>query len=152
MKFLLPLFACLLLQTAVIAQCSEFELATLQSFQRADESNKESQILGRGFDVHRQFVIAGHTYRRYDKCWVTTVGNTALYEQVVLWDATNNTITVAMMDEAKFKKLRSAIEERPSSPKPSGSDVYIGKMFRYQFIQQQIDGQDYYAVCISFKA
>ncbi|MEO6038820.1 MAG: hypothetical protein ABIQ93_10435 [Saprospiraceae bacterium] len=132
------------------AQCPEFQLVSLQSFQRADAAEKETKILDCGFDLGSTTAAS----RRYNKCWLGNSNGKTYFQQLIIWDFKANTIQYMTLDEAHYLHLRSAIEERHSTTYTGGNgqNEYIGKMFRYNFGRQSLDGAEYFIVRIAWKA
>ena len=118
--------------------------------QRADASEKEAKILDCGFDLGRTSASS----RRYNKCWLGNSNGKTYFQQLIVWDFTANTIQYMTLDENHYRSLRSAIEDRRSSTFTGGNsqNEYIGKMFRYNFSRQSVDGADYFVVLIAWKA
>ncbi len=131
------------------AQCPEFQLAALQTLQRADVTTKEAKILDCGFDLGTSSTAS----RRYNKCWLGNANGKTYFQQLIIWDFKANTIQYLTLDEGHYLHLRSAIEERHSTTFTGGnsSNEYIGKMFRYNFGRQSLDGVEYYVVLIAWK-
>ena len=111
---------------------------------------KESKIQEYGFDL----ASSAGTNRRYNKCWLGNANGKTYFQQLIFWDFKANTIQYMTLDEGHYLHLRSSIEERHSSTYTGGGgeNVYIGKMFRYNFGRQSLDGVEYYVVVISWKA
>ncbi len=142
--FVLLLFAIPFLS----AQCPEFQLVALQSVERADASAKEAKILECGFDLAKSSAAS----RVYNKCWLGTSNGKQYYQQVIVWNFAANTIQYMTLEENHYKNLRASIEERRSSTfTGGGQNEYIGKMFRYNFSRQSLDGAEYYVVLIALK-
>jgi hypothetical protein len=131
------------------AQCPEFTLANLQSLQRS--TDKESKIRELGFDLHSEFNTKNATMRRYNKCWKGNAA-TPVYEQVIFWNTAQDQVMLLLFDNNAYQNLRAAIEERHNSAEAVKSrDYYIGKMFKYVYSLQKIDGLEYFNIAISFK-
>ncbi len=146
-----PFVFVLLLSAAsfLSAQCPEFQLVALQSLQRAEAGAKESKILDYGFDLGK--TSAGS--RLYNKCWLGTSNGKQYYQQIIVCSLAANTIQYMTLDEGHYRNLRASIEDRRSSTFTGGNgqNEYIGKMFRYNFSRQSMDGAEYFVVLISFK-
>lgn len=147
-----PAFCLLFFSFSVFlsAQCPEFQLAALQSLQRAESGLKESKILDCGFDL----ASSSPSSRRYNKCWLGHANGKTYFQQLIIWDFKANTIQYMTLDENHHRNLRTAIEERRSSTFTGGNgqNEYIGKMFRYNFSRQSLDGAEYFVVLIAWKA
>jgi hypothetical protein len=131
------------------AQCPEFTLADLQSLQRA--TDKEGKIRELGFDLHSEFVLQGTEYRRYHKCWKGNAHN-PVFEQVILWNTSQDQVMLLLLENRAYQTLRRSIEDRHDSPNAVRSgDTYIGKLFRYSFSVQKLDGIEFFCTAISFK-
>lgn len=143
------LFVLLLFSLSFLsAQCPEFQLVALQSVERADAAVKEAKILECGFDLGK----SSSTSRVYNKCWLGTSNGKQYYQQVIVWNFGANTIQYMTLEENHYKNLRASIEERRSSTfTGGGQNEYIGKMFRYNFSRQSLDGAEYYVVLIALK-
>jgi hypothetical protein len=130
------------------AQCRDFELSHLQTVQRAEISLKDARITELGFDI----IAENATSYRYNKCWQGNRGGRDIYTQVIWQNKQTGNITFLTNDKEAFLRLRQSIEERRGATSTMGqSDIYIGKMFRYEFFIQNLDGMEYYAVAIRLK-
>lgn len=111
---------------------------------------KESKILDCGFDLGK----TSATSRLYNKCWLGSSNGKNYYQQVVVWNFAANSIQYMTLDEGHYRNLRASIEERRSSTFTGGNsqNEYIGKMFRYNFSRQSMDGAEYFVVLIAWKA
>ncbi|MBL7805671.1 MAG: hypothetical protein JNL02_18150 [Saprospiraceae bacterium] len=133
----------------LLAQCPEIALNDLQFLQKTDPAGKESRIAALGFDARNEFVRNGATFRGYSKCWQTTVNGKAVFEQKIVWNVTQNTVMFLTLNPAHYQTLRVAVGER--HPEAGDQNVVVGKMFRYEFSIQQMDGVDYYALAVSLR-
>lgn len=131
------------------AQCPEIQLNELQYLQSIDPGGKEAKILAMGFDLHNSFVRNGATFKGYNKCWQTTEGDHAIFDQKIIWNVTQNTVMFLTLNTAHYQHLREAVSGR--HPEAAGQTVVIGKMFRYEFSIQRVEGLDYYALALSQK-
>ncbi len=151
MKSTPSLFVLLLFTASFLsAQCPEFQLVTLQSLQRAEADIKEAKILECGFDLGK----TSATSRLYNKCWLGSSNGKQYYQQMIVWNFAANTIQYMTLDENHYRNLRASIEERRSSTFTGGNgqNEYIGKLFRYNFSRQSVDGAEYFVVLIARKA
>jgi hypothetical protein len=124
------------------AQCPEITLGQLQVVQKAGD--KGGKVTDLGFDL-----AAGNAQtRRYNKCWMTSANGKAYFEQIILHRLDSDNITFLTLNEAHFQRLQQSLEERHSN---TGSIVY-GKMFRYELIEQKMDGLVYYGMIISLRS
>jgi hypothetical protein len=153
MRKLLLVFTGWLAVAALSAQCPALALGDFQDLQRAVPAEKEARILARGYDLHGQFTERGATVRRYRKCWQSTVGETAVFAQALLWDQGANSLTFATLDLRHYESLKRAILERHGQTYVAQEDrsFYVGKMFRYEFGLRRMDGQEYHTVRIALK-
>jgi hypothetical protein len=133
----------------VFSQCSDIQLNMLQVMQKADAFSKDLQIQKFGFDLRKEFTRDGIVIRQYSKCWTTNDGSQPVFEQLLLWDRTNNCISFLTLNMGQNKLLRDAVAER--HPSEEQRDLVVGKMFRYQFSIQAMDGHDYYVLTVSFR-
>jgi hypothetical protein len=147
--FLRALFLLLPFQTS--AQCSEFLLTALHAIQRADAAGKDAKIQEYGFDLHKMMNGENTETKVYDKCWKGDQDSKNIYEQKIYWHTHNNTIEFMTLDREHFLSLRRSIEDRQRASGGRGSDVYIGRVFEYHFGLQNVDGNEYHRVLISFK-
>ncbi len=131
------------------AQCSEIDLNTLQVIEKAAPADKESKILDLGFDLMRETGTGATNTRHYEKCWETTVKGKAIYQQVILWRTNANDITFLTLDEGAHQKVKNAINEKHNNN--DGSQVVVGKLFRYSFNTLYINGYTYYAVTLAMR-
>lgn len=151
MKSIFPALLFFLLPFLTKAQCPEMTLGALQILQKTDATLKEAKILEMGFDLQSEYVSKGNTYRTYSKCWQTTIGDKAFFEQKILWNTSQNNVTFLTLNKDHYQNLRNAIQER--HPSTAGvSDWVIGKMFQYRFAPQAMDGLQYEGVWIDFKS
>lgn len=143
----LPLFLCLIFAVALRAQCPEIPLNELQYLQKLDAGAKAAKIHDLGFDPQNEFVRNGATFRGYNKCWQTTVGDHAIFDQKIIWNVTQNVILFLTLNSTHYEHLRQAVSER--HPEAANQTVVLGKMFRYEFSIQRLEGLDYYALAVS---
>lgn len=143
----LTLFFFLIFAAALYAQCPEMPLNELQYLQKLDAGAKAAKIHALGFDPQNEFVRNGATFRGYNKCWQTTVGDHAVFDQKIIWNVTQNVIMFLTLNPAHYQHLRHTVAER--HPETAGQTVVVGKMFRYEFSIQRLEGLDYYALAIS---
>ena len=129
------------------AQCPEIKLNDLQYLQSIDAGVKEAKILALGFDAHNQFVRNGATFKGYNKCWQTTTGEQPIFDQKIIWNVTQNTVMFLTLNPAHYQHLRQAVADR--HPEAGDQTVVIGKVFRYEFSIQRVEGLDYYALAVS---
>lgn len=144
------LLLCVVAGTAgvVRAQCPEIPLNELQYLQKIEPAAKEAKIRALGFDLHNEFVRNGATFRGYNKCWqTTTTRDQAIFDQKIIWNVTLNAVMFLTLNPAHFDHLRLAVGER--HPEAGAANVVIGKMFRYEFSIQRVEGIDYYALTVS---
>lgn len=148
MRFIYPLFL-LFFSVNLSAQCTVFDLEMLQSIQRAEEWERQNIVETLGFDlrVHSAEKVTP-AWKRYAKCWKHSAGSTPIYDQLIIMYEGVNSVTFATLDGRVYQSLRTAIESRGNGVGSYG-DIYIGKMFKYQFSQLPIDGNNYFAVTIS---
>lgn len=133
------------------AQCPDFQLSDLQALQRAEPEKKENEIQLHGFDLRSAFELQGEAIRQYSKCWYSSAGDQPVFEQLIWWNQTSNSIVFLTVNEAQFKGLRQRIVERQSSGRiTENPDFYLGKMFRYRFGTRQVEHATYYFVEIGF--
>ncbi|MCC7245953.1 MAG: hypothetical protein IT269_09755 [Saprospiraceae bacterium] len=126
------------------AQCPAFQLADLQSAQRGGQGSIE--VLG--FDLTKE----NAANLRYDRCWITRSNGKELYSQVIWLNKQTGNITFLTNDETAFLNLRRQIEERNGSTATLGqSDFYVGRVFKYEFFRQNLDGLEYFATSIKPK-
>lgn len=152
MKSILILFAVFLLPTAGTAQCLEFSLAELHSLQRVSESQKHHSIQSLGFDLRSDFVLRGENISSYSKCWNSNFREKAVFEQLIWWNKTTNSIHFMTLNEAHYVQLRNSILDRNGSGRTAENpDFYIGKMFQYRFGSRRVDDLDYFFVLISHR-
>jgi hypothetical protein len=135
-------------QAKNFAQCPDFQLIDLQMLQRAEGSAKESSLLEMGFDRGGK---VGNSLR-FNKCWQTTTGGKAIYEQVIYWNVASGNITFLTPKEDDYLRLRKSIEGRHGASGSMGaSDIYVGQVFRYEFGARGLDGVQHWSVAISFR-
>ena len=141
-------FLSLVFTSGILAQCADFQLVDLQSLQRANVAQKETQIRALGFDLGAK---VGNSLR-YNKCWNTNRNNTAIYDQVLYWNTASGNMTYLTPDEQAFLRLRKSIESRHGQTTSLGaSDRYIGQLFQYNFGSRWLDGVMHWSVEISNK-
>lgn len=131
------------------AQCSEITLGTLQVIEKAAPVDKEAKILNLGFDLISESGTGAANTRKYHKCWHTTDNGQAIYEQVIYWRTNVNDITFLTLNERSFDSLKKAIDERHSTG--GGKQTVVGKVFRYSFDKQSVNGYEYFAVTVALK-
>ncbi len=133
----------------LFSQCSEIDLNTLQVIEKTAPSDKESKILDLGFDLTRETGTGATNTRHYEKCWETTAKGKAIYQQVIIWHTNADDITFLTLDEGAHLKIKNAINEKHNNG--DGSQIVVGKMFRYSFNTQYINGYTYYAVTLAMR-
>ena len=143
------LTASLLASIGLTAQCSEIELSTLQVIEKAAPVDKEAKILDLGFDLINESGTGATNTRKYYKCWHTTDKGIAIYEQVIYWRTNVNDITFLTLNERSFDTLKKAVDERHSTG--GGKQTVVGKMFRYSFDKQSVNGYEYFALTVAMK-
>jgi hypothetical protein len=126
------------------------DLTLLQYLQRAGLDDKQNAIIKLGFDLRSSVEKDGIAVHRYYRCWYTTRNQTAIYDQVLMWDLGTNSLVYLMRDRHEYDSLRNSIESRHGN---SGGnlDFYAGKMFFYRFGSQLMDGEEYFSVSIAFR-
>jgi hypothetical protein len=142
------LFA-LISPVCLLSQCSEIDLSTLQVIEKTAPNAKENKILDLGFDLTSETGTGATNTRHYQKCWETTAKGKAIYQQVILWHTNSNDITFLTLNEASYTAIKNAINEKHDNS--DGSQIVVGKMFRYSFNTQYVNGYLYYAVTIAMK-
>ncbi len=144
------LFSALLVSKTIQAQCTGLPLGDLQYLQRANPDQKDNKILDLGFDLRSEFQNRGAFIRGYSKCWNTTIKQNTVYDQLIWWNQSNNSITWFTRNEKQYSSLRRSIVERKGSGKVTENpDFIVGQQFRYRFGGQKVDGIDYFFVTIS---
>jgi hypothetical protein len=144
MKPLVLLLSLILTPRFLFAQCPEVTLGALQAIEKAEPSEKHSKIIALGFDL----TGTSANLQRYNRCWLTTSSDgKAYYEQIIVVRHATNDLTFLTSKESNFLQLQQTIEERHSN---SGT-IVVGKMFQYQFVEQQIDGIPYSGLIISLR-
>lgn len=133
----------------LFSQCSEIDLNTLQVIEKTAPADKESKILDLGFDLTRETGAGATNTRHYEKCWETTTKGKAIYQQVIIWHTNADDITFLTLDEGAHLKIKNAINEKHNNG--DGSQIVVGKMFRYSFNTQYINGYTYYAVTLAMR-
>ncbi len=152
MKSILILFTAILTSCLGAAQCPGFSLAELHSLQRATESQKHQTILSLGFDLRSDFVLRGENISSYSKCWNSNFREKSLFEQLIWWNKTTNSIIFMTLNETHYTQLRQSIVSRQSSGRVGENpDFYLGKMFQYRFGSRRVDEIDYFFVLISLR-
>lgn len=131
------------------AQCSEIDLNTLQVIEKTAPADKESKILDLGFDLTRESGTGATNTRFYEKCWETTMKGKAIYQQIIMWRTNADDITFLTLDESAYQKIKNAVNEKHNNGE--GRQVVVGKMFRYSFDTQFVNGYTYYAVTLATK-
>ncbi len=150
MKFVFTtLSLCVVFQFGLLAQCSEIQLNTLQFLQKTEPTSKEAEILKLGFDLSSEQGTGGNNVRKYTKCWNTNAGGKSVYNQVVLWHTNVGSITFLILDNAGYDNLKKSVEER--HPGSSGQQTVYGKMFRYTFTSQNMDGREYRGITVTLR-
>jgi hypothetical protein len=138
-------FFCIL-TIRLAAQCPSVALENLQSLEKTTAEAKESKILSLGFDLHQSFTLKGAAVRSYRKCWSGT--NPKTFEQFLWWNQTANSISFMTANQGVYLSLRESVEGR--HPSESGHrDVIVGRMFKYTFSLESVDGRDYYALTLA---
>ncbi|MCB9356898.1 MAG: hypothetical protein R2791_01575 [Saprospiraceae bacterium] len=138
-----------LLPFCLSAQCSEMTLGTLQVIEKTPPHEKENKILDLGFDLTKETGSGATNTRHYEKCWETTDKGQAMYQQIILWRTNANDITFLTLHQNVHQKIKNAINEKHQND--GGSQVVLGKMFRYSFNTQYINGYTYYAVTLAMR-
>lgn len=150
MKATLILFGAIAVCGIASAQCPEFRLVDLQALQRSDADQKENNILQLGYDLRSEFTSKGSTVKSYTKCWNSNFRQQPVFEQLIWWNQTVNSVTFFTLNEEHFKALRASIIERHSNGNMTENpDFYIGRMFQYRFGAQRVDGIEYFFVSIT---
>ncbi len=149
MRSILLFLGLLAFSGALLAQCPQIQLNDLQFLQKTEPAFKEAKIQALGFDAHNEFVRNGATFKGYNKCWQTTINGQAIFEQKLIWNVTQNTVMFLTLNEAHYQSLREAVGDR--HPEAGGQTVVIGKMFRYEFSIQRLDGLDYFALAVALR-
>lgn len=91
----------------------------------------------------------GATFWRYNRCWYTTVSDRAFYDHVLLWNTSHHRFTFCTSNKAQYMRMLKSVESRHPGGNVAGT--FVGKMFRYEFGLQTIDGLEYYAVTLSLR-
>lgn len=144
MKPLVLLLPLLFASRLLFSQCPDVTLGILQALEKSEPSEKHAKILAHGFDL----TGTSTNTQRYNRCWLTTSKEgKAYYEQILLYRSATNDLTFLTASESDFTQLQQAIEERHSN---SGA-IVVGKMFQYQFVEQNIDGLVYSGITISLR-
>jgi hypothetical protein len=146
------LFILWLLATSVMiqdlnAQCATMTINTLQVLQRAVPGERESKILAAGFDLRQAVTTSGTTSKVYSKCWMTTIKGTSYFDQKIIWNLHTDSIKFATLNEGQFQALRQEVDAR--HPHGVGAVVVDGKMFRYYFGVEKMDGADYWTLALT---
>ena len=149
MRSTLLLLFILLTTVFLKAQCSEIDLNTLQVIEKTAPADKESKILALGFDLMRETGTGATNTRHYEKCWETTTKGKAIYQQVILWRTNTDDISFLTLNETAYQNIKTAINEKHNNN--DGSQVVVGKMFRYSFNTQNLNGYTYYVVTLAMK-
>jgi hypothetical protein len=136
-----------LLTTKSVAQCDPVSLDALQVLQKTDPAAKEAKILAAGFDLRNATTANGITSKIYTKCWVTTIRQKTYFDQKIIWNITQDNVKFATLNEAHFQVLRKVLDER--HPAGIGATVVVGKVFKYYFGVENMDGADYYTLTLS---
>ncbi len=140
--------AALLLVAALHAQskCTAITLSTLQVIENAAPDQKESKILSAGFDLRQAVLQKDNVTKVYSKCWVVSGGKKDYFEHKLFWDAKNDSIKLAMLNEQDFQGYRKELDER--HPSGAGASVVVGKKFTYYLGFEKIDNMDYYTLTL----
>lgn len=132
------------------AQCPDFSIEDLQTLLKTEPHLREDAIRRHGFDLHQQWTEkGGATFWRYNRCWYTTVSDRAFYDHVLLWNTSHNRFTFCTSNKAQYMRMLKSVESRHPGGNVAGT--FVGKMFRYEFGLQTMDGLDYYAVTLSLR-
>ena len=137
---------------AIDAQCPDFDLQALQSVLRMPVPEREAKITDLGFDFDADIKDGIDDVRQYHKCWRSSSAGNIVYEQVLQWNFGLNSIVFLTLDEKDYTALHENIVGR--AEKTGGTDAgntYIGRLYRYYFGVQQVNGIDYYMVSIRSK-
>jgi hypothetical protein len=129
------------------AQCTTMTINTLQVLQRSSPEERESKILAAGFDLRQAVTTSGITSKVYSKCWMTTIKGTSYFDQKIIWNLQTNNLKFATLNEGQFQALRQEIDAR--HPHGAGAVAVEGKMFRYYFGVEKMDGADYWTLTLS---
>ena len=140
------LAAALLMAAALGAQCAAVSLNTLQVIQNASPDEKESKILSAGFDLRQAVVQKDKVTKVYSKCWATSGSKKDYYEHKLFWNAGNDSVKFAMLNETEFQAFRKTLDER--HPSGAGASVVVGKKFTYYLGFEKIDNVDYYTLTL----
>ncbi len=152
MKSILILLPLLFLGAFASAQCPELSLSQLHTMQRAEYSEKNQVIRNQGFDLRSQFTQPGASIASYSKCWNSNFRDRSIFEQLIWWNSSDNSIIFMTLKESHFLSLRDQILDRqPGGRKAENPDFYLGKMFKYRFGARRVDEAEYYFVHISFR-
>jgi hypothetical protein len=131
-------------------QCTEVPLSALQVIQKSNPTSKENEILKLGFDLLSENGKGATNARKYGKCWHSnTPQGKSLYSQVILWHTNTNTITLLLLDQDAYDNLRKSVSDRHSGTE--GEQVVYGKMFRYTFVTQNVDGAEYLGIMLALQ-
>lgn len=152
LRFVLTIFALGIFVFPTPAQCPVFDLQTLQSVIRTPVPERETKIQDLGFDFDTDIKDGMDEVRQYHKCWQTAFGGNIIYKQVLQWNFGLNSIVFLTLDEHEYTALHESIVGR--ADKTGGRDAgntYIGRLYRYYFGIQQVNGVDYYMVSIRDK-
>ncbi|MCC6413448.1 MAG: hypothetical protein IT270_17440 [Saprospiraceae bacterium] len=140
------------LSHTIYAQCAVFDLQALQSILRTPVPEREAKITDLGFDYETDIKDGIDEVRQYHKCWQSASGGHIIYEQVLQWNFGLNSIVFLTLDEQDYTALHESIVGR--AEKTGGTDggnTYSGRLYRYYFGIQQVNGVDYYMVSIRNK-
>ncbi|HNE29132.1 MAG TPA: hypothetical protein PKL15_11895 [Saprospiraceae bacterium] len=149
MKSILLFLGLMVFSGVLFAQCPQIQLNDLQYLQKTEPAYKEAKILALGFDAHNEFVRNGATFKGYNKCWQTTLNGQAIFEQKLIWNVTQNTVMFLTLNQEHYQLLREAVGDR--HPEAGGQTVVVGKMFRYEFSIQKVEGLDYFALAVALR-
>lgn len=132
------------------AQCPDFSIEDLQNLLKTEPNLRDDAIRRHGFDLHQQWTEkSGATFWRYSRCWYTTVSDRAFYDHALLWNTSQDRFTFCTSNKAQYTRMLRSVEAR--HPGGNASGIFVGKMFRYEFGLQSLDGLEYYAVTVSLR-
>jgi hypothetical protein len=148
--FLFPLT--LVFFTRLAGQCPTFDLQMLQSVLRTPVPEREVQIFDLGFDFDTDIKDGVDEVRQYRKCWQGGGNGVTVFEQLLQWNFGLNSIVYLTLDEQDYKTLHESIVGRADKTGGhDGGNTYVGRLYRYYFGVQPVNGIDYYMVSIRNK-
>jgi hypothetical protein len=138
--------------TRLAGQCPTFDLQKLQTILRTSVPEREAQIIDLGFDFDTDIKDGVDEVRQYHKCWQSSFQSKVIYEQVLQWNFGLNSIVFLTLDEQDYIALHESIVGRAENTGGfDGGNTYVGRLYRYYFGVQKVDGVDYYMVSIRNK-